>query len=189
MSNPLVTAAAFVLALASTANAGELTYEFYGGAGISPSSNYDGINFDLDSGFTYGSAVYKKEIAKSVDLGLDMMVTNQGYADYATSVESTSLMLNARYNFPIGTKMGGFVGLGLGVVNVTYNGQNQFPAFTGSKAVAGGQIEFGLGQKISDNKTIFAMLKHQVAFEAPEIVAATQELKSTNLLIGLQVSF
>ena len=74
------------------------------------------------------------------EIGLDLMATSVDYVGPPVGVDSLSLMLNARYAFPLGQATEAYVGAGLGAINIKH--VNPGPDF--DDTVAGGQIELGL---------------------------------------------
>ncbi|ASM72495.1 MULTISPECIES: outer membrane beta-barrel protein [Roseobacteraceae] len=166
------------------ANAQNISYEIYGGVALEDSSglNYGGTNFAMDHGSTFGVGAYLDPI-RGFEFGLDIMVTDRRYDGFVSGVETASLMVNARYPFAISSTIEGYVGLGLGVVDVKYDGNTAFPAFSGSDAVAGGQISLGASYALPRGQ-IFTELKYQEAFKDATIVGADVGYNSTSFLVG-----
>ncbi|EEW26312.1 outer membrane beta-barrel protein [Rhodobacter ferrooxidans] len=185
----LFATAAFILA-ASTgiAAAQNWSAEIYGGVSLQDKLKYGIMSFDTDQGTTLGFGVYNTGWVQGLALGLDVMYTNVGYIGYPTSVDSTSLMLNARYAFPLGGATEAYVGAGLGAINVHYDGASAYPAFTGSDVVAGGQLELGMRYKMAAGN-LFAAVKYQAAFEDARIKRETQEFHNTSVIVGYAFNF
>lgn len=171
------------------AAAQDWTAEIYGGAVLERSEVYNSVTFDLNSGTALGIGVYSNRIVSWAELGLDVMRTDAGYIGFLSSVESVSLMVNARFPFEVGPGATAYVGAGLGAIKVTYDGSTEFPAFTGSDTVAGGQLSLGGRFDVGPSTRVFGELKHQVAFGDAEIQGIQQSYKSTNVVIGLSLSF
>lgn len=178
-------ATALVLSLpASAQNYGEI----YGGGVFDRSENYGGTSFDLDSGTAFGFGVYSTAIVPGTEVGLDFMRTDSDYTGFATSLESVSAMLVARWSTQLAPGTTGYVGAGLGAINVEYDGGASFPAFSGDDTVGGGQISLGIRYAVGAGQ-IFTELKHQEAFDDASIQGVDVGYSSTSLIAGFRFSF
>jgi opacity protein-like surface antigen len=175
-------------ALAAPAAAQNWTAEIYGGGVFSRNEDYGGVSTPLDAGTAFGVGIYERNLVPGVELGLDLMGTQADYTGTDTGVESLSLMLNARWPFPISAGTTGYVGAGLGAIRVTYDGGTTNPAGNGDDTVAGGQIGLGVRYNLAAF-TAFAELKHQFAFDDALIQGVTQSYASTSALVGVRFAF
>lgn len=180
----LVLSVAAALLLGTGASAQNISYEIYGGIALEDSSglSYDTTDFAMDHGSTFGVGAYLDPIY-GFEFGIDVMVTDRRYTGFVSGVETSSLMLNARYPFAISNTVEGYVGLGLGAIDVKYDGSTAFPGFTGSDVVAGGQLSIGANYALPRGQ-LFTELKYQAAFKDARIVGFDVEYNSTSFLIG-----
>ncbi|EEW26311.1 outer membrane beta-barrel protein [Rhodobacter ferrooxidans] len=188
MKKILATTAVILAASTGIAAAQNWSAEIYGGASLQNTLKYGGISYDTDQGTTLGFGVYNTGWVQGLALGIDVMYTNVGYTVDIDSVDSTSLMLNARYAFPLGGAAEAYVGAGLGAINVHYDGASMFPAYTGSDVVAGGQVELGMRYRLAAGN-LFGAVKYQAAFEDARIKAVTQEFHNTSVIVGYAFNF
>jgi opacity protein-like surface antigen len=185
----IATALLCLIPLTSIAHAEGWKAEVYGGIGLAGSLTYSDLPFNTDRGSTFGIGVYNDSVVKNLSFGLDVMSTDTAYSDYETGVKSLSVMANARYFTAVSPKLEAYAGLGLGTIRVTYDGKAQFPDFTGSDNVFGGQVELGMRYKMADKTGLFAAIKHQAAFNDAAVVSADQSFSSTNVIAGISFSF
>lgn len=175
-------------ALAAPAAAQNWTGEIYGGGVFSRDEDYGGVSQPLDSGTAFGLGIYERNLVPGIELGLDLMGTQADYTGTDTAVESLSLMLNARWPFPLSPSTTGYVGAGLGAIRVTYDGGTSNPAGTGDDTVAGAQLGLGVRYNFAAF-TGFAELKHQFAFDDATIQGVTQSYASTSAVVGVRFAF
>lgn len=176
----------------ATAQAQNIAVEAFAGVALGNTLTYDAVPYDMHSAPAFGAAVYFTGLG-DFELGLDVLRTDRRYVGFVSGVETTSVMANGRYVFQIGQAASGYVGLGLGMIDVTYDGSTSFPAFTGSRWVTGGQVQ--LGGRIPVGKGhLFGELRYQTAFDDAVILdaaipGAVIEYNSTNVLFGYRASF
>jgi opacity protein-like surface antigen len=190
MMRLLAGATAGLVLSVGVASAQNIAAEVYGGIAFRDGSglNYVTTAFPVDRGRSYGVGVYTNQWM-GAELGFDLMATDRRYTGFRSGVQSTSLMLAARYPFTLTNNVEAYVGLGLGAINVRYDGANQFPAFTGSQTVAGGQVSLGLRYQIDPRFGVFAELKHQRAFRDAIIVNQSVGYNATVGVVGFRVAF
>lgn len=174
--------------LAVPAAAQNWTAEIYGGGVFDRNEDYGGVSMPLDAGTAFGLGIYERNMVPGVELGLDLMGTRADYSGTDTGVDSLSLMLNARWPFPIAAGTTGYVGAGLGAIRVSYDGGTTNPAGNGDDTVAGGQIGIGVRYSLAAF-TAFAELKHQFAFDDATIQGVTQSYASTSAIVGVRFAF
>jgi len=183
----IILAAALALVVGGTAQAAMVDYAaLYGGATIEPKLSYKpSLNtpFSMDTGYNVGG-VLGWNLTPELSLGLDLMYTNSGYSCCTSSLETFSMMANGYYSFNVGSRARPFVGLGVGEVHVSYDGANQFPAFSGSQFVFGYQAEVGVSVPIASKTGVVLAYKYQGASDA-SIKGEKVEYKSNNLSVGL----
>ena len=170
--------------LGSTAHAGMVDYAaLYGGATFEPTLRYGNGHFDMDTGYNVGG-VLGWNLSPNLSVGLDLMYTNSGYSCCQSSLESFSAMATGYYSFDIGSKVRPFIGLGVGGVQVTYDGASQFPGFSGSDFVFGYQGVAGVTVPLDTKIGLVLAYKYQGAADS-SIENRKVEYKSNNASIGL----
>ncbi|EEW26310.1 outer membrane beta-barrel protein [Rhodobacter ferrooxidans] len=185
MKKILATTAVILAASTGIAAAQNWSAEIYGGASLENTLSYGPGNWDTDQGTTFGVGVYNTSWVQGLEVGLDLMATSVDYTGFTTGLDSTSLMLNARYAFPLGGAAEAYVGAGLGAINLKYVA----PApFGGSDTVAGGQLELGLRYKMGAGN-LFTAVKYQSSFADAMIHGVSQDYDNTSVIVGFSFAF
>lgn len=186
MLKTFLSALALALMLALPHGAAAQWYgEIYGGAVLERDEEYGAASMSVDSGTTFGIGIYNTAVLAPVEIGVDLMSTNADYSGMTTSVDSLSLMAVARVSNQVAPGTTLYAGLGLGAIQVEYNGA---PAASGDDTVGGAQIELGVRYNVGAG-TIFAAVKHQEAFDDAVIQGVTQSYGATSVIAGWRFSF
>jgi len=187
----LIAALLTTIAFASSASAQNFTYEIYGGRALKDTSGLgygkvpgkNGLNrYPMAEGRALGVGAYT-DLA-GFEVGADFMTTDRRYACCATGVESTSLMLKGRYPFQITNGVTGYAGLGLGVIEVGYDGNGN--GNSGYYNDWGRQISLGVRLAEGANE-LFAEIKYQTVFKDKRIKDYIQEYESFSFVIGFRL--
>jgi opacity protein-like surface antigen len=184
---PLVGAMFF---LGQAVSAQSYSVEIYGGGTFDRPEDFDGDAFDMDRGSAFGAGLYTSSLVSGVELGVDLLHTEASYVDFVIDVETLSVMAVARLPFALSRNTTGYVGAGLGAIDVRYS----HPNFSDSDIVAGGQLSLGARYQISDRTGIFGEIRYQAAFDEADIVnpgigANRQSYASTSALVGVKIGF
>jgi opacity protein-like surface antigen len=159
------------------------------GVTMSPDLEYNNTLFEMDSGVNVGGE-FGWELSTVADgnfsVGLDLFYTSQDYTGYLSSLESFSVMANATYICDYFTSVRPFVGLGVGMINVSYDGDTQFPAFSGSDMAFGFQGQLGFHIPIDPNLDLTVGYRYQSAGDAT-IQGIDVEYRSHNASVGIRV--
>jgi opacity protein-like surface antigen len=144
--------------------------------------------FDTEGGSIIGlRGLY--HATPNLAFGVEVNATNAGYVGFLSSINSRAIMAIARYTVPVTDTVDIYGTIGLGSIRVEYDGASDFPAFTGTDQVWGGQIALGVAFALSPNIGVFGELIHQAAFEDASIVSTAVEYRSTNVAVGLRFRF
>lgn len=194
----LITAASLVASLLATpAAAGDL--EVYGGTTIAPSDLHYGPDpsigqnlVPVGNGPVFGAGLYFPIPSSPFEIGGDIMFTDRDYGIPTASIKSTSLMISGRAATGIAPSVEGYLGLGLGMINVEYE-QSNATFLNGTDWIPGYQLEGGLRYSFSTNFQGFAGLKYQDGFEMakipPQPVFEYVEYKSLSTIAGVRFDF
>ena len=163
----LIAALLTTIAFASSASAQNFTYEIYAGTAMShEEQRYARGIYPLEQGSAVGVGAYT-DLA-GFEVGADFMITDRRFVGFVTGVETASLMLNGRYPFQIADGVTGYVGFGLGVIKVAYDGATTVAEKSGYYTAAGSQISLGARYALGANE-VFAEIKHQTVFEYEKV--------------------
>lgn len=186
---PLI-AAGLVTAAASSAQA--QYFEVYGGSSLGGQDlNYGPMppsapNLQqMDPGIVFGAGYYVPISSTAFQLGGDVMLTDQDYSTWGpgSNLSSASLMINGRYTFQAFGNFQGYLGAGLGGINLTYDDPAAF--LDGSSTIAGYQLEGGLVYDLGAYTT-FVSMRYQAGFDEAIIQSESVEYNSTSILAGIR---
>jgi opacity protein-like surface antigen len=160
------------------------------GITMSPDLDYNGTAFEMDNGANVGGEI-GWELDSVADgnfsVGLDLFFTSQDYTGYLSSLESFSVMINGTYICDdLFTSVRPYIGVGAGLISVSYDGDSQFPAFTGTEMVFGYQGQLGLLIPIDPNLDLSIGYRYQAGTDA-EIQGIEVEYQSHSAAIGIRV--
>lgn len=185
----LLLGAAIAAVLATPAAAGELYIEGQVGSALESELGYGGTDFDVESDTAWGGAIGMTDVFAGMDLELDVMTTSRGYDGFATSLDTVSVLVNGVFDIPL--TLGPFnpyAGVGLGMIEVEYDGGSVFPAFSDSEWVLGGQVFAGARANIAQNVSLFGEWRYQTADDA-ELAGVDVEYSSHSVLFGARYAF
>jgi opacity protein-like surface antigen len=185
MKNTFTTAALILAASTSIAAAQTWSAEIYGGSSFKNSIDFALSPNDVDTGTALGIGIYYTGWVPGLEIGLDVMATSADFTMSDGGLDSRSLMLNARYAFPLGQTAEAYVGAGLGAIEL--RGVNNV-AIAGSDQVNGGQIELGLRYKMAAGN-LFTAVKHQAAFDDAMIHGFAVGYDNTSVIVGFGFRF
>lgn len=163
-------------------------FEVLGGASFSPDLDYDGSDFEMDSGHNYGAS-FGKSITDRLDVEVEAFYTESGYKGFDTNVNSLALNLNVIYNFPVSEKFTPYLGAGIGATLGEYDGEDQFPTFTGDEWRAGFNAVAGVRYLLTEKLDLFAELRYSDTFGDIKAASANLETKSYDVSLGLRFKF
>jgi lipid A oxidase len=167
--------------------AGQAFYvELFGGYTTYPDLYYDGDNFKMDDGFNIGGSI-GTSLNDSFDVEFEAFYTETSYAGYDDEFTSLSLMTNAYYNFPIYKGLLGYVGGGLGAMQVSY----EYESTASDDAwVFAYQLIAGVRYPINDKLTAFTEYRlSNAAKDATLFGDEKVQYESHNISIGLRYNF
>jgi opacity protein-like surface antigen len=163
--------------------------EGYGGVSFAPDLNYGCCVFEMETGYNFGGAM-GAHLSPWWDLEIDVFYANVGYEGFETSLSGLSVMLDLIYNFNTGWAVDPYLGAGLGVTRVRYDGEDQFPAFTGEEWRFGFQFMGGLMFELSESTGLFAEYRyHDVDGDATIEGVEDIEYRTHNVSAGLRFNF
>ena len=182
----VIFAAALMLGLSSTAFANQYYLEGFGGLTVNPDLGYDDSDFEMDTGYNVGGAF--GTTVNEFDVEGEIFYTESDYEGYNSNVNALSVMVNLVYGFPVANTVEGYVGAGLGGVNVEYDGGSNFSSFTGDEWVFGGQIFGGILVPVGENISLFGEYRYQHAADA-EIQGLDVEYRGHHFSVGVRATF
>lgn len=160
------------------------------GLTMSPDLGYGPTNtYEMENGLNVGGE-FGWELNGIADgnfsVGIDLFYTSQDYTGFQTSLESFSVMVNGTYICSYFTSVRPYAGIGFGMVDVHYDGDTQFPTFSGSELVFGYQAQLGLLIPIATDLDLSVGYRYQGASDA-DIQARDVEYQSHSASIGIRV--
>lgn len=176
---------------ASAVQAGPWNVDIFLGKSASNTLEWGGADYDVDSGSVYGLAVSKSDVfTPNLEIGAEL---SRAKAEYSccnpNSIEGTSLMATAKYNFVNSGNFEAYAGAGLGLVNVKYTNAG---SYANSETVFGGQLTLGARYKVSPNMKVYVegrYVKANDAMVAFSGATADAEFNSKAVVLGLRTSF
>ena len=183
----IILAAALMLGLSTTAFAQQYYVEGFGGATFAPDLEYGCCEFEMDNGFNVGGSFGTN--VNGFDVEGEIFYSRSDYADYDTNINGLALMVNVLYGFPIANTVEGYVGGGIGGVKVEYDGENDFPSFTGDDWVFGWQLIGGVMYPLANNVSLFGEYRYQQASDADIQGVSNVEYRGHHLSIGVRAAF
>jgi len=185
----LLLGAAIAALFATPAVAGEFYVEGQVGSALESELAYGGTDFDVESDTAWGGAVGITDVFAGIDLELDVMTTSRGYDGFGSSLDSLSVLVNGVFDIPLTLgPISPYAGLGLGMIEVEYDGGSAFPAFSDSEWVLGGQVFAGARANIANNFSLFGEWRYQAAEDA-DLASTDVEYASHSLLFGARYTF
>jgi len=164
--------------------------------GVAAGSNlaFDGVSASVESGPAATLAFGFANFLGPVDLRLDYMTTDRDACSFLTcifgntGVTSSSTMLSALYNFPLGEgRWGAYAGAGAGMVKVDV--ENTGLGFSGSDNVFGWQLIGGARVRLFNGPIrLFLEYRYQSAQDA-KIEGHSVEYNSSSLAFGARWTF
>jgi opacity protein-like surface antigen len=168
--------------------------EGYGGVTFVDELNWTGFgspptDYSMDTGYNFGGAI-GAHLSPWWDLEVDVFYATMGYECCDTDVSGLSVMLDLIYNFNTGWAVDPYLGAGMGVTRVHYDGIG-WNGVEGSEWRFGFQFMGGLMFEISESIGLFAEYRyHDVdgdADVAPQV--SEVEWRSHNASAGLRFNF
>ena len=179
-----IVAAAMVLGLSQAASAADYYAEFFGGVSSSPDLTWGGSDYNMDNGHNIGGSL-GRTIAPTITAELEAFHTTRDYACCTSSLRSLSIMGNVYYTMPF-NMVDLYVGPGLGMINVEYDGYGT----TDGEWVPGWQLIGGLTVPVYKDVSLLGEYRYQNTFSDASINGGTDvEYLSHNLSIGLRIKF
>jgi opacity protein-like surface antigen len=168
-------------------------------AGVAAGSNlaFDGVNASLDSGPAASVGFGFANFIGPVDLRLDYATTDRDTCFLICfgnqGVTSSSTMLSALYNFPVGQRWDAYAGAGAGIVKVDVEHTDIFfPAsnnYSGSDNVFGWQLIGGARVKLFNGPIrLFLEYRYQSAQDA-KVGGHTVEYNGSSFTVGARWTF
>lgn len=188
----------FISALAglilSVSTAQAQYFEAYGGTSVGGQQlNYGPVppsspNLQaMDSGLVVGGGYYVGVPTTNLQIGADLMLTNQDYSTWGpgSNLSSTSLMVNARIQPPAWqlNNINFYGGIGLGAILLDYDDPAAF--LDGTDTIAGYQLELGATYQLG-LYTTFTAIKYQAGFDEGTIQSESVEYNSLSVLGGIR---
>lgn len=163
--------------------------EGYGGAAFAPDLSYGTGEFEMENGYNVGGAI-GRHLNENWDVEIDVFYAELGYKGFETNINGLSVMFDVIYNFKTGWAIDPYVGGGLGTTRVQYDGENQFPAFTGEEWLVGYQLMGGLIFEVNETLDFFAEYRwHDVTSDAEIENIDDIEYMSHNISAGIRLNF
>lgn len=192
---PALFAMALTTFAAQTASAQDWNIEVFAGSGDAGNLEWNGVNFEMEPGFTYGIGISRNDVfIDNLEIGFEYSTVEFEYTDEDPNpnrISGDAFMITSRYVFCDNGPSKTYFGLGLGVIDVTY--ETEFLDYTNSETVAGGQVMLGGSYSIAERSRIFGEVRYQAALEDPQVAfsdaSRTAEFNNTALILGLRQSF
>jgi opacity protein-like surface antigen len=181
----LATVAIFSI-LGTQAQAGDksIYLKAVGGGTFETQQFWGGTYYPMDMGYNFGAAA-GYYLSPNFSLEADVFHTSAQYTTYRNSLNSTSLMANAVLHSGDSMPVDFYAGLGVGMVNLNYH--NVAP-YDYNEWTFGGQALVGASLPVTDNVSILAEYRYQVAGNT----TGTSRLygyNSHNVSVGLEFKF
>lgn len=175
--------------MSNSAHADGWNVDVFAGKQQSDRLKWNGVDFNTDSGKSYGVGV-SKQVTPRVGLGFEVGYTKNQYSNFRpNSISGRSLMLTAEYDFVQRRRFSFYGGLGLGVIKAKYSNAS----YQNSDSVTGGRVSLGMRYAVSPRTKLFLEARHIDTFKDPKIAlsnsSAGAEYKGDSLLLGLRYSF
>lgn len=187
MFKKMLLAAALSGLMAAPANA-QVYVEGQVGSALESEVDYNNVSFDVESDTAWGGAIGMTSLWGPFDVELDVLLTDRGYDGFATSLKSTSVLVNGIYNFQTGWPVTPYAGAGIGAIQVEYDGGSSFPAFSDEEWVFGWQALAGARLNVSERFGVFGEVRYQGAQDA-ELAGVDVEYNSVSVLLGGRFTF
>ena len=185
----IVMAIGIVIGSAANLLAQEWTAEAYGGLRFEDTLTWNTSEYDVDQGNFWGARILNNNLISGLSVGLEVNASNAVYTDYTDSVNSRSAMVIARSEFAQIGAFDFYGGIGLGMVEVEYDGDTTFASASGEETVFGGQVSLGARFAAKDGLNLFAEIVHQQAANDAVILGRPVEYRSNNVVVGVGMDF
>ncbi len=155
---------------------------------------FDGVNASLGSGPAASLGFGFAKFIGPVDLRLDYMTTDRDICDVLTcvfgnqGVTSSSTMLSALYNFPLGEgRWDAYVGAGAGIVKLDV--EDTVHGFSGSDNVFGWQLIGGVRVRLFDWPIRLLVEYRYQSSQDAKVDGHSAEYNSNSFTAGLRWTF
>lgn len=164
----------------------------------SESVNYGCCGFEIESGTNVGAALgYEVRGNWAVELELFYQHLEYGgctsgcaITDYNSAIQGMSVMANLVYTVPAGWVIDPYVGVGLGMTEVRYDGGTQFSLSSGEAWTEGYQVMLGARHPLTDRVSLFAEYRYTDIFDDVTIENVDFiDINSNSLSLGARVHF
>lgn len=160
--------------------------EVFGGLTLYPNLDYAGTDYKMDNGYNLGGS-FGASLNQNVDLEFEIFYTKTSYTGFSDEFTSLSLMTNAYYNYPITEKLVGYVGAGVGAMQIAYDSSTV--AYS-QHWVFAYQLMAGIRYPIYQNIDIFTEYRFSDAANDATLYSTDNvEYKSHNFTVGLRYNF
>ena len=159
--------------------------ELFGGADLPSKINFVGCcTFDLSTGYAFGGAVGWNTGLGGLAIDLDVLHAHHICTPFPTDYSATTtLMIEAIFNVPLGNVFNVYAGAGIGAVDlISTDGGVVFSAWG-----AGYQVKAGVGANLFKNMSAFAEYRYQNSFSPISVEGPAQTANSV-ALFGLKFS-
>ncbi|WP_216665540.1 outer membrane protein [Pseudoruegeria sp. HB172150] len=182
--------AASLLVQAGAASAEGWAVEGYGGVRFEGNLGYGAMDFDTDQGTMFGARVLYTPNDSNLSFGAEYNRSQAEYTGYDSSVNSQAILAVGRYTFPSNSPLSFYAGLGLGAIEVEYDGGSMFAPYSGSATTFGGQVSLGVSYDISERVSLLGEFIHQRAFDDVTIAGVNGiGYSSNNVVVGVRFEF
>jgi predicted porin len=158
--------------------------ELYGGGSLESELGVNGSDVDVDTGTTYGAAVYYSGLGgmDKLELGVDASRTSADYDVSGDELRSTAVLAMARYTFVDAGAFKAYGSAGAGWVETASGGD--------SDSGLGGRAALGVRYDVNDQFGLFGEVRHTRAFESATLngVSGVQN-RDNSVVIGLRTQF
>lgn len=183
----IVDSAAPVAEAAATSMYGKV----FGGVALEGALDYDGLNYDMDTGWIVGAAL-GADLMPGLSAELEVTGSSALYSNTDNSLDALTVMGNLVYTVPLNDTFALYGGVGVGAAWVSYNydGNDSYDA---DGVGAAGQVFGGIEAEIADGVSLFTEARYQSAFSDVSITddsgSYDVEFNRTSVLAGLKLSF
>ena len=165
--------------VAEAATSSNLYVKLYGGGTFPNTLAWDGEDYDLEAGWFIGAAI-GTEFAPGFSVELDASASSANYVD-DDGQSSAALFANLVYTAPVSDELSLYLGAGVGLIGVEYDGD--------SNSGFGGQVFAGLGYEVAENVTLFGELRYQSTFDTVDLDGWDVEHNRAAALVGVKFGF
>jgi hypothetical protein len=158
--------------------------ELYGGGALESKLGVNGADLDVESGTTFGAAVYYSGLGgiDNLEFGIDASRTRAEYEASGDELRSTAVMGMARYTFLDAGAFKAYGSAGAGWVETASEGD--------SESGVGARAALGVRYDVNEQFGLFGEVRHTRAFDKVTLNGVSGiENRDNAVVVGLRTQF